>query len=112
MTTSVTLRAAPKIQQSIDIAALVQAMPIVLLLSELFIIMQLLWQLYGFCRAKIYASAAINTFVGVNYIFVVPCGNSVGGAFRFASAAADTIIINKICHNLSQPPLISQPIVS
>lgn len=47
------------------------------------------------CRCT---SAAIETFVCVDYIFAITFGNSRYGALSCTCAATDAIIIDDICH--------------
>jgi len=60
----------------------------------------LFWGFDGFYRARVGASAAVNAAGSVDYVFAVSLGDGVGGAFSFASSAADAIVIDKICHKI------------
>lgn len=63
-------------------------------------------QTFLFCGRSAYrtdtgASTALDTGVGVNYIFAVALRNRADGALRLTSAAADAFIANYVCHGNS-----------
>ena len=64
----------------------------------------------SFCRRCAYrantcASAAVQTFVGIDYVLTVLFADSANGTFCSASAASDAFAGNLVCHDEFLPNL-------
>ena len=66
-----------------------------------FLQFRLLFSVSCFHRADASASTAINALVGIDLVLAVAFSDSFLRAFAGASAAADALIIDYICHSSS-----------